>query len=169
MEAISMKHWMSLLSLSGLLLLAVGCQDDTPAPAPAVKGGAGAADTVAQSDAETSGHSHGSGPHGGAVADWGGGAYHVEFTVDHHAKVTTVYVLGSDGKTPAPVKTATISLSINEPATEIELQAKPMDGETDGTSSRFVGQHETIGIVREFECSPGRGSSRHCRHSRGDL
>ena len=29
------------------------------------------------------GHSHGAGPHDGTLADWGGGKYHVEFTVDH--------------------------------------------------------------------------------------
>jgi hypothetical protein len=31
-------------------------------------------------------HEHGAGPHGGTLADWGGGKYHVEFTVDHDAK-----------------------------------------------------------------------------------
>ncbi len=143
-----MKRWMSLLSLS--CLLAAGCKDTTPAPTPAANGGAGTANTAAKSEAGTSGHAHGSGPHGGAVADWGGGAYHVEFTVDHDAKKVTVYVIASDGKTAAPIKASTIALTINEPATDIELKAEPMDGETDGTSSRFVGQHDTIGIVREF-------------------
>jgi hypothetical protein len=144
METNSMKRWMSLLSLSGLFFIAAGCKDDTPAPAANGVGGA------ADSEAKTSDHSHGSGPHGGAVADWGGGAYHAEVTVDHDRKEVTVYMLGSDGKTPAPIEASTIALSINEPATEIELQAKPMEGETDGKSSRFVGQHKTIGIVREF-------------------
>lgn len=143
-----MVRWMSLLSLAGLLLLAVGCKDDKPAPAPAA--GTVAADAHAETGTEHDEHSHGAGPHGGALADWGGGAYHVEFTVDHGAKEATVYVLGSDGKSPAPIKAATIALGINEPATDIELQAKPLEGETAGNSSRFVGRHDTIGIVQEF-------------------
>jgi hypothetical protein len=146
MEADSMKRWISLLSLAGLLVLAVGCKEDTPAPAPAASKGAADADA----GAESSEHSHGSGPHGGVIVDWGGGAYHVEFTVDHDAKEATAYVLGSDATTPAPVKASGIALNIDDPATDVELAAKPLEGETDGKSSRFVGQHETLGVVREF-------------------
>src|SRR5688572_788019 len=60
-------------------------------------------------------HVHGSGPHGGTVTDWGGGAYHLEFTVEHDKKQATVYVLGSDEKTPAPIKASKIHLVINDP------------------------------------------------------
>src|SRR5262249_19369201 len=59
---------------------------------------------------------HGTGPHGGTISDWGGGKYHVEFTVDHGKKEATVYILGDDEKTPAPVKASKLLLSINEPA-----------------------------------------------------
>lgn len=96
------------------------------------------------------GHSHGAGPHGGTLTDWGGGAYHVEFTVDHDKKEATVYIVGSDEKSPAPIKTEKVLLVINDPMTELELVAKPLEGETAGTSSRFVGTHDTIGIVKEF-------------------
>jgi hypothetical protein len=143
-----MIRWMSQLSLAGLLLLALGCKDNTPAPAPGA--GPGAADGRAETRADHDEHAHGAGPHGGAIADWGGGAYHAEFTVDHGAKEATVYVLASDAKTPAPIKASTIALSINDPATDIELAARPLEGETEGKSSRFVGQHDTIGIVQEF-------------------
>lgn len=143
-----MKRWMSLLSLTGTLLMIPGCQEQKPAP-PA-SDTAKKAEAVVEAKSESGGHSHGSGPHGGAVADWGGGAYHVEFTVDHDAKQATVYVLGSDGKTAAPIKVSGITLIIDEPATELELQAEPLDGEAGGISSRFVGDHDTIGIVREF-------------------
>ena len=95
-------------------------------------------------------HHHGDAPHGGTIADWGGGKYHVEFTVDHDAKEATVYILGSDGKSPAPIKAESIQLTINDPMTEMELVAKPLGGEAEGTSSRFVGTHDTIGIVKEF-------------------
>ncbi len=95
-------------------------------------------------------HVHGSGPHGGTIFDWGGGAYHLEFTVDHDQKQATVYVLGSDEKTPAPIKASTIQLIINQPMTEIDLEAQPLDGEPAGSSSRFVGKHDNLGIVQEY-------------------
>jgi hypothetical protein len=142
-----MKRWILIWSFSAVAFLG-GCKDQ--APVPALKNGA---TTEVVGDAgvqDAGGHSHGSGPHGGAVADWGGGAYHVEFNVDHDAKEATVYILGSDGKTLAPIKASSLKLNINEPATEITLEAKPQEGETNGKSSRFVGQHDTLGIVREF-------------------
>jgi hypothetical protein len=113
-----------------------------------------AADNAASSTAaDDGGHSHGSGPHGGAVSDWGGGAYHVEFTVNHDKKESTVYVLGSDGKSPAPIAASNITLSIDEPAFQVELAAQPLEGEPAGLSSRFVGTHDNLGIVREFSGS----------------
>lgn len=142
-----MKRWMPLLGLLSLLLFVNGCKDENPTAAPTAKS---APETAGGSKTDESDHAHGSGPHGGAIADWGGGAYHVEFTVDHNAKQSTVYVLGGDGKTPAPIKAEALTLSINEPVYEVELRADPMEGETDGASSRFVGEHENLGIVREF-------------------
>ena len=142
-----MKRWMPLLSSFALLLFVGGCKDEKSATTPTAKS---APDATADSNTEQSDHAHGSGPHGGAIADWGGGAYHVEFTVDHDAEQSTVYVLGSDGKTPAPIEAEKLTLSINEPAYEVELKPEPLVGEPEGASSRFVGQHENLGIVREF-------------------
>jgi hypothetical protein len=133
-----MKKAMCFLS-AGLFIFATGCSSDKPANQPA-----GNAAT------ENSDHSHGAGPHGGTIADLGGGAYHAEFTVDHDAKQSTVYILGSDGKTAAPINASKLLLAINEPSYEVELAAQPMPGETGGKSSRFVGQHDNLGIVREF-------------------
>jgi hypothetical protein len=48
------------------------------------------------------------------------------------------------------IKTEKILLLINDPPTEMELTAKPLEGETAGKSSRFVGVHDTIGIVKAF-------------------
>ncbi len=143
-----MKRWISFLSLTGTLLMFSGCSEKKSAP-PAADA-TSMAEAVAGAKEESGGHSHGSGPHGGAVADWGGGAYHVEFTVDHNAKKATVYVLGSNGTSAAPIKAESINLIIDEPSTEMELKAEPLEGESDGMSSRFVGEHDTIGIVREF-------------------
>ena len=93
---------------------------------------------------------HGAGPHGGTLSDWGGGAYHVEFTVDHDKHQATVYIVGSDEKSPAPIKTEVVHLTILEPMTELDLTAKPLAEETDGTSSRFVGTHKNLGKAQEF-------------------
>jgi hypothetical protein len=103
-------------------------------------------------DRTAGGHEHGAGPHGGTLADWGGGKYHVEFTVDHDQKEAVVYVLGADEKTPAPVALADgkLLLTIREPAFQVELVARPLVGETEGTSSCYGGTHDNLGIVREF-------------------
>jgi hypothetical protein len=134
-----MKRMACMLTICGL---AIGCEE-APAPAP----------TTPATASSSGGHSHDAGPHGGAVADWGGGAYHVEFTVDHDKKEATVYVLGSDGHTAKPVKAELITLSIDDPAFQLDLSAQPQDGESAGESSRFTGQHENLGIVREFSGS----------------
>jgi hypothetical protein len=128
--------------------LAIGCSrpttpDQSKSASPSSTSGADSAE-------ESDDHHHGAGPHGGTVAEWGDGNYHVEFTVDHGKKESVVYILGSDGTSPAPVKTDKVLLSINEPAFQVELLPQPMDGETEGMSSRFVGAHDNLGIVREF-------------------
>lgn len=137
-----MNRFFVALACSAVLQFVTGC-GQTPAPAPAPQ---------AKSEAGDHGHEHGhgAGPHGGTLTDWGGGAYHVEFTVDHDKKEATVHIIGGDEKSPAPIKAERIHLVINDPMTEMELVAKPLDGEAAGTSSRFVGTHETIGIVKEF-------------------
>jgi hypothetical protein len=43
-----------------------------------------------------------------------------------------------------------ITLSINEPAFQTDLKAAPLEGEKDGASSRFVGNHDNLGIVKEY-------------------
>lgn len=129
---------MTALAMSAM----VGCSEQPkPGPTPA-------APTTAASTEE--GHSHGEGPNGGAVADWGGGKYHAEFTVNHDTQESTVYILDDSAKNPAPIKTENLLLSITEPAFQVELLPQPLDGEAEGTSSRFVGKHEKLGIVQEF-------------------
>jgi hypothetical protein len=95
---------------------------------------------------------HGAGPHEGTVADWGGGQYHVEFTVDHNKQQAVVYVLGGDEKTAAPIKAkdGKLLLAIKQPSFQLELTADPLAGETGGASSRYVGKHEKLGLVQEF-------------------
>ena len=138
-----MRRFFVLAACSTVLCVVSGC-GDSPKPAPAPQGKAAS---------EDHGHdhpAHGAGPHGGTLTDWGGGAYHVEFTVDHGKKEATVYIVGSDEKSPSPIKTETIHLTINDPMTELDLTALPEEGEAEGSSSRFVGTHDTLGIVKEF-------------------
>jgi hypothetical protein len=95
---------------------------------------------------------HGAGPHGGTVADWGGGKYHVEFTVDHAKQEATVYILSADEKTPAPIKAkdGQLLLTIKEPSFQVVLQAAPQKGDPEGMASCFIGKHERLGKEQEF-------------------
>jgi hypothetical protein len=142
----------SLLASSAVAaVLFVGC---APADAPSDPVTPVATDDP-EHDAEEGGHAHGAAPHDGTIADWGGGKYHVEFTVDHAKKSSTVYILGDDAKTPAPLKAADgkLLLSIDEPAFQVDLVAEPLEGEADGAASRYTGTNESLGIVREFSGS----------------
>ncbi|MBY0524387.1 MAG: hypothetical protein K2R98_13355 [Gemmataceae bacterium] len=102
-------------------------------------------------------HTHGKGPHGGAVGDWGGGKYHIEFTVDHPKKEARVYILGSNQKSPVPIsaKDGQISLSITGLKTketfQVTLKADPQKGDPEGKASCFVGTDDKLGIEQEFE------------------
>jgi hypothetical protein len=96
------------------------------------------------------GHAHGVGPHAGTIADWGGGKYHVELTVDHDQQQATVYILGSDERSPTPIDASSIELSIIEPAMQVILQASPQAGDPEGKSSRFIGTDEKLGVVQEY-------------------
>ena len=137
------QKWTHLVFAFAVFAAGCGSSDDKKADGKKVDGG--------KADAKHDDHhDHGAGPHGGAIGEWGDGSFHVEFTVDHGKKQATVYVLGGDAKTPAPVKAAKLLLSINEPAFQVDLAPQPLDGEPAGSSSRFVGQHDNLGIVREF-------------------
>ncbi len=99
------------------------------------------------------GHSHGAGPHGGTLADWGGGKFHVEFTVDHDKKEATVYIFGTDEKTAVPIDASEITLTIKDPSFTTTLAASPQDGDPEGKASRFIGNHDSLGVVQEYEGS----------------
>jgi len=149
------KYHNFMAAVAGLatISLAAGCQEqaveETAAPTQAATAAAEHGHEHAEGEGEHA-HGHGAGPHDGTLADWGGGKYHVEFTVDHDKQEATVYVLGSDEKSPAPVKTDKVLLSIGDPELMAELLPVPLEGESDGLSSRFVGRHEKLGIVQEY-------------------
>ena len=131
----SIQSLPSCLMVVAVLALAIGC---TGRESPS-KGG--------KND-----HTHGAGPHGGALADWADGKYHVEFTVSHPDEEATVYILGSDEKSAVPIKAkdAQLLLKIKEPAFEVVLKSTPQKSDPEGKSSRFVGNHKKLGLVQEF-------------------
>jgi hypothetical protein len=142
-------------AIVAVAILASGCGQPPTPPAPTAAAKPKQARTTKDHDHGHDGgghHGHGAGPHDGTLADWGGGKFHVEFTVDHDKKETVIYVLGSDEKSAAPVKTldGKLLLTIKEPAFQVELVARPLAGEVDGKASCYGGTHQSLGIVREF-------------------
>jgi len=127
----------------------VGCGDKTTKQ-PTAKQSATPSNSSNGDSEKKGGHSHGAGPHGGTLADWGGGTYHVEFTVDHDKKEATVYILGSDEKTPEPIIAESVLLTINDPNLQTDLLPVPLESDSDGKSSRFVGTHESLAVVQEY-------------------
>jgi hypothetical protein len=109
-------------------------------------------DVAADKTAKKHDHDHGSGPHKGTVTDWQpGDKYHVEFDVDHGKKQATVYVLGDDADTDAPIKAEQLVVKITKPtAFEFVVKAVPQSKDPAGTSSRFVGTHEKLGKEDDF-------------------
>ena len=101
-------------------------------------------------DHSVMGHAHGTGPHDGVIADWGGGKYHVEFTVDHDQTKATAFILGPDEKTANPIDVESIELAITDPQMLLTLEASPQPNDPPGQSSRFVGTHEKLGVVQEY-------------------
>jgi hypothetical protein len=157
----SMRTTAGSLALLAALALAAGCGRSQPEP----KGGqdsSAAADTRGKGGKEED-HSQGAGPHGGAVADWGGGKYHIEFTVSHPKQEARVYTLGADGKKPAPIKAKDGQLLLtirgvkeaDKEAFQVVLKADPQKGDPEGTASCFAGKHERLGKEQELQ---GTGS-----------
>lgn len=151
-----MLHPLLALSVAVCLFGFVGCKQQSTTPTAGTTPPAqtstddGHADGEEGQDHSVAGHAHGAGPHDGTIADWGGGKYHVEFTVDHDKQEGTVYILGGDEKTPTPIKAEEIQLIIKDPAMEVTLKAAPQEGDPEGTASRYVGNHEKLGVVQEY-------------------
>ncbi|TWT34961.1 hypothetical protein KOR42_53650 [Thalassoglobus neptunius] len=149
------SHWKLTIAALSLGMFVVGCgikpAEESSAENAAAQSEENDLDHGEDGEGGEGDHAHGPGPHGGTVADWGGGAYHVEFTVDHDKKEATVYILGSDEKSPEPIAAGSVLLNIKEPSLLLELLPMPLDGEGDGQSSRFVGTHEELATVTEYE------------------
>ncbi|MCO8122759.1 hypothetical protein NHH03_13510 [Stieleria sp. TO1_6] len=126
----------------------VGCkQESTSVNDPAPTGAPSADHGHATGDSHVG---HGAGPHDGTVVDWGGGKFHVEFTVDHDAQQGTVYILAADELTATPIAASSIELSIVDPKMHVTLDAAPQANDPAGQSSRFTGKHEQFATVQEY-------------------
>lgn len=99
-------------------------------------------------------HSHGQGPNGGVLFDFG--KYHAEFTVDHGKAEVTVLIIGNDEKTPVAVAAKELTVSIKETKTKEGKVVAPMTikllpkDESGGKASKFVGTDPGISNVADF-------------------
>lgn len=125
------------VAFAGLFL--AGCSQPTSSP------------TKSGAKAKVEDDHHANGPHGGTVFDFGGGAYHGEFTVDHKTKDVAVFVLDGSAKRTKPIKAETVMLTIKSPPFQIALKSSPMETDPQGETCRFVGNDERFGKVQEFE------------------
>ena len=92
-------------------------------------------------------HAHGhkdhaeAAPHGGEIKIIG--AYHLEF-VSGRGGAVTLYVLGKDGKAAYPISASSLTIHAKVKGTskaiEVTLESAPTSDETDGKSSRFMGE-----------------------------
>lgn len=148
-----MKWLTTLTILPWVALSLAGCASESPESTPAdnESNHTHADGSTHQNHAQEEGHSHNEGPHDGTVVDWGGGEFHVEFTVNHDQQEAAVYTLGDDAKTPKPIDASEITLAIKDPELTITLTASPQEDDPEGKSSRFVGTHESLATVREYE------------------
>lgn len=98
-------------------------------------------------DHSQAGHAHGVGPHGGVIADWGGGKFHVELIFDQTNKSATAFILGTDEKTPVSIDAKTIEVSLKQPAVSITLTAEAQSTDQAGKASKFVGSSDELGTT----------------------
>ncbi len=96
-------------------------------------------------------HAHGNGPHGGVVFDFGGGKYHGEFKPSHPDKNATVWILGADEKTAAPIKAEKLKLVVSNTTPKIEIELLPTDKDKDGKASTFTGKDNGFGVEMEYK------------------
>jgi hypothetical protein len=100
--------------------------------------GSPAANAPPAEEAHEHEHEHAAGPHGGAIIELG--EYHGELVHDDAAGTVTVYVLDGAATANVPVdsKEASINITREGLGKQFALAASPVEGETDGKTSRFV-------------------------------
>lgn len=85
-------------------------------------------------------HAHAEhGPHDGHLIELGSGKYHAEMVHDDASGLVTIYLLGEDAKTAAPIaeESLIINAVVDGKPQSFTLAAKPLEGEPEGQTSRF--------------------------------
>ena len=112
-----------------------------------LNGCTGADTTTEYADAEqnvpsANGHEHEQeGPHGGHILEFSENhEYHGEVCFDADTRDVTLYLLGSDMKTPVPVPATDVEFELEEGDDEVvvALKADPLPGEDATIASKFV-------------------------------
>lgn len=124
---------LSTISAAMLFVLAVGCNDgpgpDAHADSHADHGGSAPA-----ADA----HAHPTeGPHHGHLIELGKEEFHAELV--HDKAAVTIYLLDAAAKTAVAIDSTEVVVNLKHDGKpeQFKLAAAPLDGETDGKSSRF--------------------------------
>ena len=93
-------------------------------------------------------HAHEHGPHDGEVIELG--EHHGEITLDKDRKAV-LYILDGAVKNAVPLAEATAVLVLKTGAepTKIELKAMPLEGETDGKTSRFQSEAPLPEVIKD--------------------
>ena len=104
----------------------------------------------------TAAYAHDTGPHKGAIVEWGEEEYHLEVVPDAKTGAVAVYVYGSHtdlgkGKAKAiDAKSLTLSLK-GSPAVSVKLAPAPVKEDPAGTASVFAGKHEAFAKPGKLE------------------
>ena len=132
---------MSLSTAFGLLAMSLvgisGCGKSKTSP------------PAAAPSAQRPDHGHVHGPHNGHVIELDTREYHAELTDDAESHRVSIYVLGADAKTAAPVEAASVTIAVSDDGqqTEFTLPAVAQPGETAGQSSYFELESEPLWTI----------------------
>ena len=135
----SRHAWFSRLAIWGLAVsCCLGCQpktEGTKEKRPAEK-----TPEKADQDSKDGGHSHAAFPTKTVVYDWAEGMK-IRFNLEGEKKKLTLEVLDGTEEKNHPIKADKLTLKIPLQL-EVELAASPLEGEAEGSSSRFVAEHD---------------------------
>ena len=102
-------------------------------------------------------HHHEKGPHKGDLVELGDEEYHAEVVHDEKEATVTVYLLGSDAKTPVATdaKELVINTKVKGKGVQTKLKPSPQKGDKPGASSRFsLKSKELIELLEDPSSNP---------------
>ena len=129
-------------AVSVFFLVMAGCTRDQNTQSPTAKG----------KDDDKHGHAS-TGPHAGALAEWGKDEFHAEFTLDHSAKQVTVYILDGKAKKAPPIdpdKVTNVTLSAKNTADSIFVELKHDPQKSGAGGIAYVAGHEQFAKAGDY-------------------